>query len=139
MLACFRACKSLRSLCIYNGGAMYLHFTSVILLAQNPDLNSMAMIMSDAVDFRGSYYLLQSIKSTVKDLRKHRLTPENLIQTYPTTPDAFKAEHPDVFEKAFRSSNAGPMHESPACIYVLSLVAKIYIPFACFGCALPLL
>ena len=116
-----------------------MHFTSVILLAQNPDLNSMAMIMSDAVDFRGSYYLLQEIKRQLKELRKLKLTPKNLIETYPTTPDAFKAEHADVFEKAFRSSNAGPMHESPACIYVLSLVAKIYIPFACFGCALPLL
>ena len=118
---------------------MYLHFTSVILLAQDPDLNSMAMIMSDDVDFRGSYYLLQEIKKHLKELRKLKLTPKNLIERYPTTPDAFKAEHADVFEKAFRSSNAGPMHESPACIYVLSLVAKIYIPFACFGCALPLL
>ena len=116
-----------------------MHFANVILLAQDPDLNSMAMIMSDAVDFRGSYYLLQEIKRQLKELRKLKLTPKNLIERYPTTPDAFKAEHADVFEKAFRSSNAGPMHESPACIYVLSLVAKIYIPFACFGCALPLL
>ena len=114
-----------------------MHFTSVTLLAQNPDLNSVAMITSNDVDFKGSYDLLNVIKRQLKEIRKHKLAPKNLIETYPTTPDAFKAEHADVFEKAFRSSNAGPMHESPACIYVLSLVAKIYIPFACFGCALP--
>ena len=96
-----------------------MHFTSVILLAQNPDLNSMAMIMSDDVDFRGSYYLLQEIKRHLKELRKLKLTPKNLIERYPTTPDAFKAEHADVFEKAFRYSNAGPMRAQHAHPYYI--------------------
>ena len=112
------ALTNLCVLCAYTGGAMYLHMTSVILLARDPDLSNSAMILQSAIDFSGSYSLLQLIKSRVKERRRHMATPKTWIKIYPTTPEAFNAEHPDVFEKAFRCSNAGPMKAQHAHPYI---------------------
>ena len=105
---------------------MYLHMTSVILLARDPDLSNSAMILQSAIDFSGSYSLLQLIKSRVKERRRHMATPKTWIKIYPTTPEAFNAEHPDVFEKAFRVP--GPMKAQHAYPYIyLPEFTHIYI------------
>ena len=109
MLACFRAHKSLRSLCIL-GGAMYLHMTSLLFIVQDPDLEV------NKIDFGRSYQLLQLIKNRLKALRRHARTPDNLIPDYPSTPEALDAQHPDVFEKAFRVP--GPMKAQHAYPYI---------------------
>ena len=130
MLACFRAHKSLRSLCIL-GGAMYLHMTSLLLIGQDPDLEV------NKIDFGRSYQLLQLIKNRLKALRRHARTPDNLIPDYPSTPEALDAQHPDVFEKAFRVP--GPMKAQHAYPYIyLPELTYIYICMHAARKSLPL-
>ena len=99
---------------------MYLHMTSLLLIVQNPDLEV------NKIDFGRSYHLLQLIKNKLKALRRHVRTPENLIPDYPSTPEALDAQHPDVFEKAFRVP--GPMKAQHAYPYIyLPEFTYIYI------------
>ena len=94
--------------------------TSLLLIVQNPDLEV------NKIDFGRSYHLLQLIKNKLKALRRHVRTPENLIPDYPSTPEALDAQHPDVFEKAFRVP--GPMKAQHAYPYIyLPEFTYIYI------------